>query len=306
MPRVARRARGHRRRTIAHRPGHRDQARPPRDSWPFRRDPAVFVPWADVEQIVIYPRPGYRQAARPSASGSSAARAPRTSTRATNQHPAAARRPAWPPGQPGRSPAGGLTATAWPPPPPRSHQAFPSSTPTLALTRALKGQQLVSPIRWERFYIPEGAGRCQAANVPVLVAFPGRVLGTPGGGPGSRSAPGWTNDLEAGPAPGSHWIRPGTAMGYVGGAPRAQVVSLGRLAAAFIPSGCPQLVAAGAWGGFACGQRDQSDQAAARRWRGPVIPAITRCLRPGLLTPPSARRWPGRGPGRRASRRRPR
>ena len=195
MPRVARRARGHRRRTIAHRPGHRDQARPPRDSWPFRRDPAVFVPWADVEQIVIYPRPGYRQAARPSASGSSAARAPRTSTRATNQHPAAARRHAWPPGQPGRSPAGGLTATAWPPPPPRSHQAFPSSTPTLALTRALKGQQLVSPIRWERFYIPEGAGRCQAANVPVFVAFPGRVLGTPGGGPGSR----WSARLDERP-----------------------------------------------------------------------------------------------------------
>jgi hypothetical protein len=30
-----------------------------RDSWPFRRDRAVFVPWADVEQVIIYPRPGY-------------------------------------------------------------------------------------------------------------------------------------------------------------------------------------------------------------------------------------------------------
>ena len=28
--------------------------------------------------------------------------------------------------------------------------------------------------------------------------------------------------------------------------------------------GCPRLVAAGAWGGCACGQRDQSEQAAAR------------------------------------------
>src|SRR5437016_2094073 len=64
-------------------------------------------------------------------------------------------------------------------------------------------------------------------------------------GPGG--APGWTNDLEAGPAPGSHWIRPGTVMGYVGGAPRTQVVSLGRLAAAFIPSGVP---AAGGCGGM--------------------------------------------------------
>lgn len=31
----------------------------PQDSWPFGRDPAVFVSWADVEQIIIYPRPGY-------------------------------------------------------------------------------------------------------------------------------------------------------------------------------------------------------------------------------------------------------
>ena len=51
------------------------------------------------------------------------------------------------------------------------------------------------------------------------------------------SAPGWTNDLEAGPPPGSHWTRPGTAIGYVGRrAPCAGRV-LGRLAAAFIPSG---------------------------------------------------------------------
>ena len=31
----------------------------PRDSWSFRRNHAVFMPWADVEQIIIFPRPGY-------------------------------------------------------------------------------------------------------------------------------------------------------------------------------------------------------------------------------------------------------
>ena len=132
----------------------------------------------------------------------------------------------------------------------------------------------------DQLYIPEGAGRCQAANVPVFVAFPGRVWARREEDRGPGGAPGWPNDLEAGPAPGARWIRPGTVMGYVGGAAPYAGRVLGRLAAAFIPSG--------AWGGFACGQRDQSDRAAARRWRGPVKPAITRCLRPGLLTPPSA------------------
>jgi hypothetical protein len=119
-------------------------------------------------------------------------------------------------------------------------------------------------------------------------------------------APGWTNDWRPVLLPGSHWTRPGTAIGGMwGGAPRKQVVSLAGARLRSSLRGCPQLVAAGAWGGCTCGQRDQSDQAAARRWRGPVRPAITRCLRPGLLTPPSASRWPGRGPGRRASRRSP-
>jgi hypothetical protein len=128
----------------------------------------------------------------------------------------------------------------------------------------------------------------------------GRRAGGPGG------APGWTNDLEAGPSPGSHWIRPGTVMGYVGGAPRGQVVSLAGSRLRSSLRGCPRLVAAGAWGGFACGQRDQSDRRPPAIRRGPVKPAITRCPRPGLLTPPSASWRPGCGPGRRASRRRPR
>jgi hypothetical protein len=66
----------------------------------------------------------------------------------------------------------------------------------------------VRSITRRRRYIPEGAGRGQGAVVPVFGAFPGRVLGMPGGGPGPDGAPGWTNDLEAGPPPGSDWTRP--------------------------------------------------------------------------------------------------
>jgi hypothetical protein len=47
------------------------------------------------------------------------------------------------------------------------------------------------------------------------------------------------------------------------GPPRVQVV-LGRLRLRSSLRGCPRLAAAGAWGGCACGQRDQSDQAADR------------------------------------------
>ena len=103
-----------------------------------------------------------------------------------------------------------------------------------------------------RFYIPEEAGRGQVADVPVFVAFPGRVLGMPGGGPGPGGAPGWTNDLEAGPPPGSHWISAGNGYGLVGASPVRRSCR-GRRAAAFIPSGCPWLVAAGAWGGSRAG-----------------------------------------------------
>lgn len=67
-----------------------------------------------------------------------------------------------------------------------------------------------------RFYIPEGAGRCQAAVVPVFVAFPGRVWACREEGRGPGGAPGWTNDLEAGPSPGSHWIEPGNGYGVCG------------------------------------------------------------------------------------------
>ena len=140
-----------------------------------------------------------------------------------------------------------------------------------------------------RFYIPEGAGRGQGAVVPVFGAFPGRVWACREEGRGPGGAPGWTNDLEAGPSPGSHWTRPGTAMGYVGWRAPCAVRVLGRLAAAFIPSGVP---AAGWPRGHGAGSRAGSgiNQTARprRRGRGPVKPAITRCPRPGLLTRPSA------------------
>jgi len=66
-------------------------------------------------------------------------------------------------------------------------------------------------------------------------------------------APCWTNDLEAGPSLGSHWARPGTARGYVGGAPRGQVVSLAGSRLRSSLRRCPRLVAAGAWGGSRAG-----------------------------------------------------
>jgi len=49
-----------------------------------------------------------------------------------------------------------------------------------------------------------------------------------------------------------------------------QVVSVAGLRLRSSLRGCPRLAAAGAWGGFACGQRDQSDRRPARWWRGPV------------------------------------
>jgi hypothetical protein len=81
---------------------------------------------------------------------------------------------------------------------------------------------------------------------------------------------------------------PGTVLGCGGCAPRAQFVSWAGSRLRSSLRGCPRLAAAGAWGGFACGQRDQSDSRPRRRGRGPVKPAITRCPRPGLLTRPAA------------------
>ena len=83
--------------------------------------------------------------------------------------------------------------------------------------------------------------------MPVFWGVSGQVWACREEGRGPGGAPGWTNDLEAGPSPGSRWTRPGTAMGLCEWrAPWAGRV-LGRLAAAFIPSGVP---AAGGRGGM--------------------------------------------------------
>jgi hypothetical protein len=99
----------------------------------------------------------------------------------------------------------------------------------------------------EWFYIPEEAGRGQGAGVPVFGAFPGWVLGMPGGGPGSR----WSARL--GERPGCRSFsrltlgQAGNGDGVCGWRARCAVSCPGRAAAAFIPSGVP---AAGGRGGM--------------------------------------------------------
>ena len=56
-----------------------------------------------------------------------------------------------------------------------------------------------------RFYIPEEAGRGQVAGMSVFWAFPAGFWACREEGRGPGGAPGWANDLDAGPASGSHW-----------------------------------------------------------------------------------------------------
>ena len=119
-----------------------------------------------------------------------------------------------------------------------------------------------------RFYIPEEAGRGQVAGVPVFVAFPAGVWACREEGRGPGGAPGRTNDLDAGPPPVLTLdLARERVMRNVWACPVGSRVR-GRRAAAFIPSGCPRLAAAGAWGVFACGQRDQSDRRPGRPGAG--------------------------------------
>jgi hypothetical protein len=155
-----------------------------------------------------------------------------------------------------------------------------------------------------RFYIPEGAGRVKGGGVPVFLPVPGQVLGTPKGGPGSRWSARLDGCLDAGPPLRHTLARVRERYLVWGGAARAQFVSWAGSRLRSSLRGCLRLAAAGAWGGFACGQRDQSEGRPPHG--GPVKPAITRCPRPGLLTRPAVRRWPGIGPARRAWRRRSR
>jgi hypothetical protein len=81
------------------------------------RRPAVFIPWADAEKIIVYP--GHTSSGdQPSTSESSAGREPRPCPTATSRFPGA-RCLASRPGRPGGSKAGGSTASSWPPSPPR-------------------------------------------------------------------------------------------------------------------------------------------------------------------------------------------
>jgi len=54
-----------------------------RDGWALRWDRAVFVPWADVEQIVIYPGPGFPTASRAPRIGIQRRPSPRVTAAAT-------------------------------------------------------------------------------------------------------------------------------------------------------------------------------------------------------------------------------
>src|SRR6266536_1557457 len=98
-----------------------------------------------------------------------------------------------------------------------------------------------------RFYIPEGAGRGQVGDVPVFLPFRAGFWACRVEGRGQGGAPGWTNDLEAGPPPGARWIRPGTSYGGMWVACPVRSGCRWAGAAAFIPSGVP---AAGGRGGM--------------------------------------------------------
>ena len=103
---------------------------------PARHMSAVLIPWVDVERIILYRGPATRGLA---VQASSAARAPRHCPGATSPL-VAARCLAWQPGQPGRSPLGGWTATASPLSPPQWHLVSRSSMPVLTRPRALKSR----------------------------------------------------------------------------------------------------------------------------------------------------------------------
>ena len=96
-------------------------------------------------------------------------------------------------------------------------------------------------------------------GVPVFLPFPAGVRARRKKGRGQGGAPGWTNDLDAGLSSGSRWPGPGTVWGCGGARPvRSSCPGAGSRLRSSLRV-CPRLAAAGAWGGFACGQRDQSD-----------------------------------------------
>ena len=111
-----------------------------------------------------------------------------------------------------------------------------------------------------RFYIPEGAGRGQGVVCPFFGRFRSGFQACRRKARGQGGAPGWTNDLDAGLPPAHAGGGRERLEAWVGGAPLAQFVSWAGSRLRSSLRVCPRLAAAGAWGGFACGQRDQSER----------------------------------------------
>ncbi len=110
-----------------------------------------------------------------------------------------------------------------------------------------------------RFYIPEGAGRGQGVVCPFFFRFGSGFQACRKEGRGQGGAPGWTNDLDAGSPFRLRLAGAGNGIGlwrYARPVCRWCPEAGSRLRSSL--RGCPRLAAAGAWGGFACGQRDQS------------------------------------------------
>ena len=100
------------------------------DKLSVRRGSALFIPWADVERIILYPAyprgPARRSAVQCIGVQRRAAAAP---LRWGNEQAPGCPVPGSRPGLPGRSPAGSWTAGALPPSSRRQRPAFPSWTP---------------------------------------------------------------------------------------------------------------------------------------------------------------------------------
>ena len=152
--------------------------------------------------------------------------------------------------------------------------------------------------------IPEEGGPVKRVDVPFFCRFPAGFGACRKQGRGQGGAPGWTNDLEAGPASGDTARRREQVCGC-GARPRCSLVGW-QASGCGHPFGVPAVAGRGGMGRSACGQRDQSEARPRRLGRGPDLLAITRCPCPGLLTRRPWRRcaWPVTWPARRAWRRR--
>jgi hypothetical protein len=137
-------------------------------AWQLPGRPAVFIPWADVEKIILYP--GYTSGGdQVHCIGSSAGTEPRPCPAATSKLPGAPS-PASRPGRHGRSRTGGWTASSWPPSPPQWRRASLSSTPATTPTGASKDQASAKTrTRMASDHLDPRARRCT----------PGRARGGP-------------------------------------------------------------------------------------------------------------------------------